>query len=355
MHPHCCMQSCRRARDGIQAPAQLPAQRPVHLPQGESKALSVVSCQSVNGKPGLQVVWMMESEVKLRSVVFAQRSSTFLWLEVGCVRGRPTAICRSRDTLEKLQGLVLGRQDFRHCGIGPLLAKMASELGPVASYHFQGFSKLTSLTVHVDDTAAFTLPPSLEDLHLGYLTRRAWWVARPASTGMGHVRLPRLRRLHVELAPWAGTEWLPLQVPSLESVQVRSDRNCLVNRRIHAGWGQDWPKAANIKSLVLRDVVCPFDAAVLHVEELHLEGCVAFFRLLKAPKTYSGCSCQDGAAAFTCSRIPAAYSTRTFIKGHSLVWGEGEEGAQHYNERGCVSGLNPLDSDPILRCALGLI
>eukprot|EP00884_Botryococcus_braunii_P011506 jgi/Botrbrau1/20356/Bobra.0006s0022.2 len=232
-----------------------------------------------------QVAWMMDSEVKLRSVVFALRPTTALWLEVACVSRRPSAICRSRDTLEKLQGLVLGRQDFRHCDLSPLLGEMARELGPVASYDFQGFSKLTSLTLYVDDTAAFTLPPSLEDLHLGYLTRHAWWVERPTSAGMGHVSVPRLRRLQVELTPWAGTEWLPLLVPSsLEFVQLRSDCQCLVDRRIHACWGQDWPKAANIKSLVLRDVLCPFDAAVLHVEELRLEQYVACFSSARSPE-----------------------------------------------------------------------
>eukprot|EP00884_Botryococcus_braunii_P011509 jgi/Botrbrau1/20359/Bobra.0006s0024.1 len=232
-----------------------------------------------------QVEWMMESDVKLRSVVFAQGSIPCLWLEMACVRRRPSAICRSRDMLEKLQGLVLGRQDLIHCDLSPPLAEMARELGPVASYHFQGFSKLTSLTLHVDDTAAFTLPPSLEDLHLGYLTEGAWWVERPTSAGMGHVSLPRLRRLQVELTPWAGTEWLPLLVPSsLEFVQVRSDRHCLVNPCIHTCCGQGWPKAANIKSLVFGDVVCPFDAAVGHAEELRLERYVACFSSARRPE-----------------------------------------------------------------------
>eukprot|EP00884_Botryococcus_braunii_P008576 jgi/Botrbrau1/1771/Bobra.0217s0026.1 len=243
-----------------------------------------------------QVLWMMESAVKLRSVVFTEWNIPFMWLEVACVRRCPTAICRSWDTLEMLQGLVLGRQGCDKDMIAkllemhrtPLPAEMASELGPVTSYHLQGFSRLTSLALQVDRSALFTLPPSLEVLRLGYVDPCPWR-ARPvedvglASTGMGPINLPRLRSLRVDWTHRAGTKWLPLLLPTLESVHMSSDCYGVLGKCPPRCWGQDWPRMVNIKSLVFRDLVCPFDVAVRDAEELRLETCVKCISSARRP------------------------------------------------------------------------
>eukprot|EP00884_Botryococcus_braunii_P003944 jgi/Botrbrau1/13550/Bobra.4_2s0008.1 len=209
-----------------------------------------------------QVVWMMEADVKLRSVVFSEKpmEGPLLWLEVGCVRRRPTAICRSRDTLEKLQGLVLGREkpcEYRT----PLLAEMASELGSAAFYDLQGFTRLTSLSLRVDNDAAFPLPPSLEVLRLSFERMpREREEQGLASAGMGPVSLPRLRSLQVRWTFTAGTRWLPFLVPSVEAVSMSSEPFGMCPSMPPQPGCRCWGHATtmvNVKILVFKNIRCP--------------------------------------------------------------------------------------------------
>jgi hypothetical protein len=177
---------------------------------------------------------------------------------------------------------VLGRRES-HEYQTPLFAEMASELGPAASYDLQGFTRLTSVSLHVDNDAAFPLPPSLEVLHISFKAGEQGL----ANPGMGPVSLPRLRSLQVHWTFTAGTRWLPFLVHSVEAVSMSSEPfgMCPLSppHPRYRCWGHGWPTMVNVKTLVFRNIICPFDAAVQQVEELRLEGCATCVSSARSP------------------------------------------------------------------------
>eukprot|EP00884_Botryococcus_braunii_P011513 jgi/Botrbrau1/20362/Bobra.0006s0027.1 len=235
-----------------------------------------------------QVAWLETADVKVRKVRFARGEPPFRWLERAQDRREPTVLCRSADTLEELQGLVLTRgfpMGWEEVG----RAHRAWEGGPGAPilYDLRHFSKLKTLSIFADRLLDhLLLPAGLESLHLGCLQNKpiTW------NDDLTPPDWPALRNLHVQWTcitaenpsppPWHGEgpeplcvgvprTWVPLLVPSLQHAHISG---CMDEAfYLYEGVEEVWPRGLALQTLVFTATVLPFDLAVRDAEEVQLE------------------------------------------------------------------------------------